>query len=56
MFDFITLRFVSAKRDGSLFSSMEQLEENVGAFEINFSAELEQELDELRLHYFNPAP
>lgn len=37
-------------------TTMEQLEENIGAFELNWSKELEAEIEAVRLVYFNPAP
>ena len=37
-------------------TSMEQLSESIGAFEVEWSDELESAVEEIHLHYFNPAP
>ncbi len=37
-------------------TSMRQLEENIGAFDLEWSDELEQAVEQIRLRYFNPAP
>jgi aryl-alcohol dehydrogenase-like predicted oxidoreductase len=37
-------------------TSMEQLQENIGAYEMKWSEQLEKEIEAIRLVYFNPAP
>ena len=37
-------------------TTMEQLQENIAAFDIPWTDELEQATQDLHLHYFNPAP
>lgn len=46
--------FVSSTIIGA--TSMEQLTENIGACEVEWSETLEQAVEEIRLRYFNPAP
>lgn len=47
-------RFVASTIIGA--TTLEQLEENIGAYDVVLSEELERELTEVRLRYFNPAP
>ena len=37
-------------------TTMEQLQENIGAYQLDWPGELEQEIEAIRLVYFNPAP
>ena len=37
-------------------TTMEQLEENIGAYDLDWSDELAAEIEAIRLVYFNPAP
>jgi len=37
-------------------TTMDQLKENIAAYHVNWTDEMEQAVMELHLHYFNPAP